>query len=98
MTKHRILVVEDEELMRSILRQLLEDSGYDVITADSAESALSVFAENEIAVTVTDIKMSGMDGIELLDRIKSIDPDALIVIMTAYSSVDSAVSTLRKGA
>lgn len=98
MTKHTILVVEDEELMRSILRQLLEDSGYDVITSDSAESALSVFAENEISVTLTDIKMSGMDGIELLDRIKGIDPDALIVIMTAYSSVDTAVAALRKGA
>ncbi len=98
MTKHTILVVEDEELMRSILRQLLEDSGYEVITSDSAESALSVFAENEISVTLTDIKMSGMDGIELLDRIKGIDPDALIVIMTAYSSVDSAVAALRKGA
>lgn len=98
MTTHTILVVEDEELMRSILRQLLQDAGYDVITADSAESALSAFAEAEVAATLSDIKMSGMDGIQLLDQIKSIDPDALVVIMTAYSSVDSAVAALRKGA
>ena len=98
MTPHTILVVEDEELMRSILRKLLESTGYDVVTADSAESALAAFGENEISVTITDIKMSGMDGIELLGRIKGIDPDALVVIMTAYSSVDSAVAALRKGA
>jgi len=98
MAQHTILVVEDEELMRSILRRLIEGSGYDVVSADSAESALAVFAENEISVTITDIKMSGIDGIELLDRIKAIDTDALVVIMTAYSSVDSAVAALRKGA
>ncbi len=98
MTPHTILVVEDEELMRSILRRLLEASGYEVVTADSAESALAAFSENEISVTLTDIKMSGMDGIELLDRIKGIDADALVIIMTAYSSVDSAVAALRKGA
>ena len=98
MAQHTILVVEDEELMRSILRRLLEGSGYDVVTADSAETALATFGENEISVTITDIKMSGIDGIELLDRIKGVDANALVVIMTAYSSVDSAVAALRKGA
>jgi len=98
MSQRTILVVEDEELMRSILRRLLEGSGYEVVTADSAEAALSAFAENEISVTLTDIKMSGMDGIELLDRLKGIDPEALVVVMTAYSSVDTAVAALRKGA
>ncbi|PYT00978.1 MAG: hypothetical protein DMF63_04760 [Acidobacteria bacterium] len=98
MSQYTILVVEDEELMRSILRRLLEGSGYNVITADSAEAALSAFAENEVSVTLTDIKMSGMDGIELLDRLKGVDPEALVVVMTAYSSVDSAVAALRKGA
>ncbi len=98
MAQHTILVVEDEELMRSILRRLLEGAGYHVVTADGAESALAAFGENDISVTITDIKMSGMDGIELLDAIKRIDDDALVVIMTAYSSVDSAVAALRKGA
>ncbi len=98
MTKHTILVVEDEELMRSILRRLLETAGYEVVTADSAESGLAAFGENDIAATITDIRMSGMDGIEFLDRIKNVDADALVVIMTAYSSVDSAVAALRKGA
>ncbi len=98
MNEPNILVVEDEELMRSILRQLLGVEGCQVFTADSAENALEIFSTNEIAVTLTDIKMSGMDGIELLDQIKTIDDEAIVIIMTAYSSVDSAIAALRKGA
>lgn len=93
-----VLVVEDEELMRSILRQLLEDEGCNVLTADSAENALELYPAGDIAVTLTDIKMSGMDGLELLDRLKAIDEEAIVIIMTAYSSVDSAIAALRKGA
>ena len=96
--KQTVLVVEDEELMRTILRQLLEDEGYEVLTADSAENALEIFPSNDISATLTDIKMSGMDGLGLLDRIKAIDKNALVIIMTAYSTVDSAISALRKGA
>jgi len=96
--KPNILVVEDEELMRVILRQLLEDEGFRVLTADSAENALTLFAGEEIAVTLTDIKMAGMDGLALLDQIKTVDEEAIVIIMTAYSSVDSAIAALRKGA
>ena len=98
MAKQKVLVVEDEELMRNILRTLLEDEGYEVFTSDSAESALQILPENAIDVTVTDIKMAGLDGLGLLDRIKAIDEHALVIVMTAFSSVDSAVAALRKGA
>ncbi len=98
MNKQNVLVVEDEELMRSILRQLLEDEGYKVFSASSAETALEIFPTADISVCLTDIKMTGMDGLELLDQIKAIDADALVIIMTAYSSVDSAIAALRKGA
>jgi len=96
--KSKVLIVEDEELMRSILRQLLEDEGYQVLTADSAENALEIFSSNDVAVTLTDIKMARMDGLQLLDQIKTIEDEAIVIIMTAYSSVDSAISALRKGA
>ncbi|MCA1624650.1 MAG: sigma-54 dependent transcriptional regulator [Acidobacteria bacterium] len=96
--KSKVLVVEDEELMRTILRQLLEDEGYQVLSADSAETALEIFSSNDVAVTLTDIKMAGKDGLQLLDQIKTIDDEAIVIIMTAYSSVDSAISALRKGA
>jgi len=93
-----VLIVEDEELMRRILRQLLEGEGYRVFSADSAEAAVEIFASNEIALTLTDIKMGGRDGLALLDQIKSLDAKAVVIIMTAYSSVDTAVAALRKGA
>ncbi|MBK9171427.1 MAG: sigma-54-dependent Fis family transcriptional regulator [Chloracidobacterium sp.] len=98
MAGQNILIVEDEELMRSILRRLLEAEGFAVLTADSAETALRIFSSAEVSVTLSDIKMAGMDGIELLDQIKTIDRDALVIIMTAFSSVDSAIAALRKGA
>lgn len=98
MVKPNILVVEDEELMRSILRKILEEAGFQIRTADSAENALEIFSNTEIDITLTDIRMAGMDGLELLDKIKMIEPEALVIIMTAYSSVDSAIAALRKGA
>ncbi len=98
MAKDRVLVVEDEEMMRSILRQLLDAAGFEVFTADSAETAIDVFTSNDILITLTDIKMAGRDGLFLLDQIKSIDEEAIVVIMTAFSSVDTAVAALRKGA
>ncbi|HYY42255.1 MAG TPA: response regulator, partial [Pyrinomonadaceae bacterium] len=93
-----ILIAEDEDLMRAIIAGLLEDAGYRVALAASAEEALERFAAEDVAVTLTDIRMTGMDGLALLDRIKDIDAEALVVVMTAYSSVDSAVAALRKGA
>jgi|CXWL01.1.fsa_nt_gi DNA-binding NtrC family response regulator len=98
MAAENILIVEDEELMRSILRQLIESLGHRAFTADSAESALEILSANDIDLTLTDIKMSGKDGLALLDQIKSIDAEAIVIIMTAFSSVDTAVAALRKGA
>lgn len=98
MPNESVLIVEDEEMMRGILRQLLEAAGFNVFTADSSEAALEIFASNEIVITLTDIKMSGQDGLALLDHIKSVDDEAVVIIMTAFSSVDTAVAALRKGA
>ena len=93
-----ILIAEDEDLMRAILVRLLEESGYRVVAAASAEEALERFVAEDVAVLLTDIRMTGMDGLALLDRIKDLDAEALVIVMTAYSSVDSAVAALRKGA
>jgi DNA-binding NtrC family response regulator len=98
MDHSRILIVEDEELMRRILRSLLEAEGYVVFSADSAETAVEIFSSDDITLTLTDIKMSGRDGLALLDQIKTLDAEAVVIVMTAYSSVDTAVAALRKGA
>ncbi len=97
-TPSLILVAEDEDLMRAILTRLLEEAGYRVTAVANAEEALERFALEDVALVLTDIRMSGMDGLTLLDRIKDINGEALVIVMTAYSSVDSAVAALRKGA
>src|SRR5919112_4227458 len=97
-TSPLILIAEDEDLMRVILSGLLEEAGYRVASVTNAEEALERFAAEDVAVTLTDIRMAGMDGLALLDRIKDIDGEALVIVMTAYSSVDSAIAALRKGA
>ncbi|MFL6229696.1 MAG: sigma-54-dependent transcriptional regulator [Pyrinomonadaceae bacterium] len=97
-TQPLILVAEDEDLMRVILSGLLEGAGYRVALTASAEEALEKFTTEDVAVTLTDIRMAGMDGLALLDRIKDVDAEALVVVMTAYSSVETAVAALRKGA
>lgn len=93
-----ILVAEDEDLMRAILARLLEEAGYRVASAASAEEAIDKFLTEDVALTLTDIRMAGMDGLRLLDRIKDLDDEAIVIVMTAYSSVDTAVAALRKGA
>lgn len=80
------------------MTRLLEETGYRVLSVANAEEALEKFAAEDVAVTLTDIRMSGMDGLALLDNIKDIDGEALVIVMTAYSSVDSAVAALRSGA
>ncbi|MGB7923825.1 MAG: sigma-54 dependent transcriptional regulator [Pyrinomonadaceae bacterium] len=93
-----ILIAEDEDLMRAILTRLLEEAGSRVAAVASAEEALERYAAEDVALTITDIRMAGLDGLTLIDRLKDIDAEALVIVMTAYSSVDSAVAALRKGA
>ncbi len=93
-----ILIAEDEDLMRTILSDLLTDAGYRVIAAASGEQALEAFAAEMPALTISDIALGKLDGIELLDRIKQIDAQALVIMITAFSSVETAIAALRKGA
>src|SRR6185503_13719124 len=93
-----ILIVEDEDLMRSILAGLLTDAGYRALTASSGEQALELFTAEAPALTISDITLGSLDGIELLDRIKQLDSEAMVIMITAYSSVETAIAALRKGA
>ncbi len=97
-TSSTILVAEDEALLRRILAGLFEEAGYHVVAASTGREALERFAESAPDLVVTDIRMPEMDGIELLERLKALDPEVLVIIMTAFSSVESAVAALRAGA
>jgi DNA-binding NtrC family response regulator len=96
---YRILVVEDEELMRSIIVQLLRSEGYEVFEAGTGAGALHIFEREKIDLAILDLNLgSGGNGLELLGRIRDLDPEVMGIIVTAYASVESAVEALRKGA
>lgn len=94
----RILVVDDEESIRLVLSQVLSDDGFKVIEAESGEAALELFQKQPFDLVITDIVMPGINGIELLAKIKELNSDAQVIIMTSYASLDTAVSALRSGA
>ncbi|MDY7038007.1 MAG: response regulator [Thermodesulfobacteriota bacterium] len=91
----KILLVDDEEGIRKVLGISLEDRGYEVITAQNAEEALPLFRKTDPQIVLTDIKMPGMDGIELLRRIKRESPDTEIIMITGHGDVDLAIQSLK---
>ena len=96
--KFRILVVDDELSIRISLGDLLKRDGYQVEVAESAESALEMLKTQSFDLLIVDVKMPGMDGLEMLKLVKEDDPDATVVVMTAYGSIDSAVHAMQLGA
>ncbi|HBB94094.1 MAG TPA: hypothetical protein DC054_01770 [Blastocatellia bacterium] len=97
--KHQsILVVDDDKPQRDILEEILTKDGYGVTTANSGEAALKIFRERRFDLVLTDQKMSGMDGIELLKNLLVCDPYLPCILMTAHGSIDSAKKALRHGA
>ena len=93
-----ILVVDDEEGLRSIISQVLSDDGYEVITASSGEAALEIFKNTPFPIVMTDVFMQEMTGIDLLHEIKALNPNTQVVIMTSNASLESATAALRSGA
>ncbi|MFZ2196621.1 MAG: sigma-54 dependent transcriptional regulator [Thermodesulfovibrionales bacterium] len=93
-----ILVVDDEPLQREILKTILDDSGYETYTASSGEEALRIFREYNPDVLLTDLKMEGMDGIELIESIALDSYAPTMIIMTAHGTITSAVEAIKKGA
>jgi len=93
-----ILIVEDEETLRQSLKRIFAKDGFDVDTAESAENGLGLLENNIYDVIVSDIILPGMDGIELLGRVRQELPGQVFIIMTAYASLETAVKALRAGA
>jgi diguanylate cyclase (GGDEF)-like protein len=94
----KVLVVDDDMSIRSMVGEVLSDEGYDVTLAASAEEALQAFRRDRYGLVVTDIRMGGMSGVELLKEIKLIDPIVHVIVMTSYASIDSAVAVIKAGA
>ena len=96
--KFRILVVDDELIVRDSLKEWLEEEGFTVDMAESGPEALGRLAEKPYHLMLTDIKMPGMDGVEVLEKAKEEFPDLTVVMMTAYATVETAVEAMKIGA
>ena len=91
----KILLVDDEEGIRKVLGISLTDSGYQVITAKNGEEALEIFKKEPVPIVLTDIKMPGMDGIDLLKEIKKDSPDTEVIMITGHGEMELAIQSLK---
>jgi two-component system, NtrC family, response regulator AtoC len=96
--KAKILVVDDEAIMRDSLRDWLTDVGYEVSTAGDSEQALEIIRKENPGIAVIDLVLPGSDGLELLKKARQINPDIQVIIITAYGSVPTAIAAIKEGA
>ena len=94
----KIFVVDDERIIRVSLSDELRDAGYEVFEFAHPKAALMQMKELKPNLVITDLKMPDMDGVELLKRVKEIDKNVFVILMTAYSTVSTAVETMKLGA
>ncbi|NLB52996.1 MAG: sigma-54-dependent Fis family transcriptional regulator [Syntrophomonadaceae bacterium] len=93
-----VLVVDDEENIRLLLEKVLRSADIDVITVDNGHKALSFLHHNKVAVTIMDIRMPKIGGLDVLKKIREQDPDAIIIMLTAFATIKTAVEAMRLGA
>ena len=98
MIRKPILIVDDEKNIRLTLSQALETLGVEIDTASNGEEALAKLNEKEFGLILLDIRMPGMDGMEVLRRVREIRPDIRIIMITAYGTIESAVEAMKLGA
>jgi len=96
--KAKILVIDDDTSLRRVLEYNLQEEGYEVETAASGEDGLKMFKQLQPDLVITDMKMSGMDGLKVLNSVKESAPDTLVIIITAFGTVDVAVEAMKAGA
>src|SRR6185436_20084068 len=96
--KRRLLLVEDDEVFLRPLHRTLELKGYEVLPVQSGEEALDTLKSEDVDLVLTDRRLAGMDGVELVGQIKAEHPDLAVLVMTAYGTIESAVEAMRLGA
>jgi two-component system response regulator AtoC len=96
--KPSILIVDDDEIMQQTLSDVLKKRGYEIFSVGSAKGAFSVIKKNLIDLVLLDMRLPDVDGIEVLKKIKELDTEILVIMMTAYSDVQTAVSAMKSGA
>lgn len=96
--KPLVLVIDDEENIRLLLEKVLHSDDIDVVTLENGNQALKFLSNNQVSVTIMDIRMPVMGGLEVLKRIRAKDPDAIIIMLTAFATIKTAVEAMRIGA
>jgi DNA-binding NtrC family response regulator len=96
--RFHILVVDDEPAQREVISGFLRKQGFEVVAADSAERALDLFRQDAFDLILTDQKMAGMTGLDLMQAVHTINPDTPVILITAFGTIEAAVSALKKGA
>jgi two-component system, NtrC family, response regulator AtoC len=94
----RILIVEDDDLMRELMTKILAGEHYHIFQASSGEEALKLLQEQTIDLVLTDLRLTGMNGLQLLTEVRTFDQEVVVIVMTAYASVETAVEAMRNGA
>lgn len=98
MKPKRLLLIDDERPILEVLGISLASEGYEVLTAESGREGLEIFGRGGIKLVVTDIRMPGMDGVEVLRQVKAMDPETEVVVITGHGDMESAIAVLREGA
>nr|WP_320115737.1 sigma-54 dependent transcriptional regulator [uncultured Desulfuromonas sp.] len=93
-----ILLIDDDASMRRVIEFTLQEAGYQVLTAESGEQAFPVFRQHQPALVITDVRMEGMSGYQVLEKVLAESPETLVMIITAYSTVEQAVGAMKSGA
>ena len=96
--REKILIVDDEKIVRESLYHWFEEDNYEVDTAEDGETALQKYEKGKYDILLVDMKMPGMSGLDLLTKVKEIDKDALVILITAFASVPTAITALKNGA
>src|SRR5262245_49280756 len=95
---HNIMIVDDEPIEAAVIGEILTDQGFDVSIQNHPRKAMELAQKQSFDLIISDLKMPGMDGLELLEGLRRIDPDVTVIIMTAYATVGTAVAAMREGA
>ena len=98
MDYHKVLVVDDDKDSRDTLVELLKGEDFEVCGVDNGEAALHLYKEKDFGIVLTDLKMPKIDGLQLLEQVKSISPQSIVIVFTGYASIETAVKAMKLGA